>query len=317
MISKNIKAFQTAYLILALILFVIFSCSNRNHQYLDEPDKLLVQGANSVKKGNIKEGIKYFDKALKIDPKFHVAYYHRGMAYSKIKEYKKAISDFDMCINIDPNFHVAYLNLAHLWSDQGELEKGISYFSKVLEFDPNYSEAYAARASNKYLLGQIDSAVDDINTCIKLNPEDPVSYLYKAKFLEVKGDCKAVVENYEKAMRLNPDEFSTTIDIVRIRAACPDSKNRDSKKLLNTALKSLDSASDVTHFEYRAVAAAYAENGDFKNAIIYQNKAIQDIQNFDPPTVQSKMYNDIQLKRYLQQLDSYKKNKPWYFKKSN
>lgn len=317
MTSQKRKIFQIVYLISALFLFVIFNCSNRNDQYLDEPNKLLIQGANSVKKGNFKKGIQFFDKAIKIDPKFHVAYYHRGMAYSEIKKYKKAISDLNNCIKIDPDFYVAYIPLGDAWSNQGELEKGITYYSKVLEFDPKYSEAYIARASNKYLLGKIDSAVDDINACIKINPEEPFSYLFKAKFLEVKGDCKAVVENYEKAMSLNSKEFNTTIDIVRIRAACPDSNNQDSKELLKTALESLDSNSDVTHFDFRAVAAAYAGTGDFKNAIIYQNKAIQDINNFEPTNALSKMYEDIQLKRYLEQLDSYKKNKPWYFKKTN
>ena len=177
-------------------------------------------------------------------------------------------------------------------------------------------QAYGTRGIMKSMLGRIDSGLDDLNTAIEIDPQYPMLYIVRSQILELKGNCQAVIENYEKAMSFNPEKFNTKADIAWILAACPDSNFRDSKKALRLSLESLDSSSEDEHSNLRAVAAAYAGMGDFKNAIIYQNRAIQAIKTFVPEHKLSKIYHDNELSKYLEQLESYKNNSPWYFKKS-
>jgi tetratricopeptide (TPR) repeat protein len=43
-----------------------------------------------------------FDQVIKLDPKFALSYYDRGVAYSRKANYDRAIADFDLAIQLNP-----------------------------------------------------------------------------------------------------------------------------------------------------------------------------------------------------------------------
>lgn len=303
---------QIAYLILMLLFSAnLIGCFNSDQEQVNE---ILKKGINSIEKGNIEEGIQQFNNILEIDPKNYLAYCHRGIAYRDLKDYKNAISDLNNCIEINPNDSWAYFQLGGVWCDQGDLKKGIRFYTKAIEVNPNHVEPYAARGIMKSMLGKIDSALDDLNTAIEIDPKYPMLYIVKAQILELKGDCQTVIENYEKAMSFDAERFNTKGDIAWILAACPDRNIRDGEKALKIALEFPDS--DHKHEILRTMAAAYADIGDFKNALIYQEKAIQALKGIEYDTELSKIYYEDQCKSYIEQLESYKRNISWHFKKS-
>lgn len=52
---------------------------------------------------NLYTALKYFNKALKIDPKYVNAYYNRGDTYFYLRKYEKALSDYNKAIELSPN----------------------------------------------------------------------------------------------------------------------------------------------------------------------------------------------------------------------
>ena len=312
MIRQDIACHRSAFIAFILLFLVNFiGCFNQDQQHINE---LLDLGIKNAEKGNFNEGIQHFNKVLEIDPDNYLAYYNRGLAYKNMNEYKNAIADLNYCIKVDPSNSWPYFQLGGVWCDQGDLEKGIRFYSKAIEVNPNHIEPYGTRGIMKSMLGRIDSAVDDLNTAIEIDPQYPMLYIVKAQILELKGDCQAVIENYEKAMSFDPEKFNTKGDIAWILAACPDSNFRDGEKALELAAEFYDS--DQNHEILRTVAAAYADIGDFENALIYQKKAIQAIKDIEHDHQLSKIYHENNLIKYIEQLESYKNNIPWYFKKS-
>ena len=310
--AQNIAYHRISFIVFILLFIVGFSgCFNQDQQKINE---LLDIGIKSAEKGNFKEGIQHFNKVLEIDPNNYLAHYNRGMVYKNMMEYEKAIADFNYCIKFNPLDSWPYFQLGGVWCDQGKLEKGISFYTKAIEVNPNHVEPYATRGIMKSMLGKIDSALDDLNTAIEIDPKYPMLYIVKAQILELKGDCQTVIENYEKAMSFDPEKFNTKGDIAWILAACPDRNIRDGEKALKMALEFPDS--DHKHEILRTIAAAYADIGDFKNAIINQEKAIQAIRDLEHKDELSKIYYENNRKKYIEQLESYKKNIPWYLIKS-
>ena len=293
----------------------IFGCFNQEQQ---QTNKILEKGIDNIQKGNFDDGIQQFTKVLQIDSNNYFAYYHRGTAYRDIKKYKNAISDFNSCIEIDPNNSWAYFQLGGVWADQAELEKAIEIYNQALKINPKHVEVYGTRGIIKSLLGKIDSALEDLNMAIEIDPQIPMLYVTKAQILELQGNCQAAIENYEKGMRMSFDneKIDTKGNIAWILAACPDSIFRDSEKALKSALESLEAVPGKEYMNLRTIAAAYAEIGDFENAIIYQKKAIKAIKTISPENKLSKMYYDNELNKYIEQLECYENNRPWYFKKS-
>lgn len=60
------------------------------------------------------QGISYFTKAIEMDNLFTEAYYGRGEAYEKTKEYAKARADYERCLKITTNYEPAIAGLNSL-----------------------------------------------------------------------------------------------------------------------------------------------------------------------------------------------------------
>ena len=63
------------------------------------------KGIAHALQGQHDQSIPYYNKAIKISPRFANAYFSRGVAYAEgRREYDKAISDYDKAIEINPSF---------------------------------------------------------------------------------------------------------------------------------------------------------------------------------------------------------------------
>jgi tetratricopeptide (TPR) repeat protein len=162
----------------------------------------------------------------------------------------------------------------------------------------------------KTMLGRVDLAIEDLNDAIEIDPQYPMLYIIRGQALDLKGDCQAAIEDFEKAMSFDPDKFNTSLNIAWVLATCPNKDSRNGKRALELAAQALELNAD--HFNLHVMAAASAENGDFRKAIIYQNKAIQELKEHIPANRLDKTYHEKQLKDYLNQLGSYQNNIPWH-----
>ena len=70
---------------------------------------LLVRGSRNRMRGVVDRAIDDDTPAIRLDPKFALAYYNRGGTLYDIREYDKAIADFTEAIAIDPKFPDGFL----------------------------------------------------------------------------------------------------------------------------------------------------------------------------------------------------------------
>lgn len=83
--------------------------------------------------------MKYFEEARKI--KQHPKVYNSlGITSNHITSAKKGTQNFEKCLKMDPQFSLAYYNIA-IYFRKIKPEKSIEYYKKALQFDPNFFEA--------------------------------------------------------------------------------------------------------------------------------------------------------------------------------
>ena len=83
-------------------------------------------------------------------------------------------------------------------------------------------------------------------------------------------------EGFEAALKLNPMDWVYRV-FAHFRATCPDEKYRDGKKAVELAKTAIEKAGKDADWSYHAaLAAAYAEAGDFELAVAEQRKALDD-----------------------------------------
>src|SRR5262245_42445384 len=86
-----------------------------------------------------------YSEAIRLDPKYAVAYSNRGLAYAYKNEYDRAIADYNEAIRLDPKYVEAYYNRGLAYDYKNEYDRAIAEFKEAIRLDPKYAVAYYNR----------------------------------------------------------------------------------------------------------------------------------------------------------------------------
>ncbi|MBI5206021.1 MAG: tetratricopeptide repeat protein [Nitrospirae bacterium] len=259
----------------------------------------------------IDKAIADYTTALEINKEFINAYFTRGSTLRKKGDYDLAISDFTKALQFNPdNSSKAglYFNRAYAWFKKGDYERAIGDYTEgiriieAMKVDPKKkTEAYYARAEVWYEKGDFDNAISDYTKAIEINPKYAQAVFSRANTWHEKRNYASAVIDYERAAELDPQNAVVYNNYSWLLSTCPDSKFRDGAKALKLAQKAVAINPDEAFF-LSTLSAAYAELGNFKEAVQTVEKAI----------LLLKKNNKENLKDILiPQLESYKAEKPW------
>jgi HEAT repeat protein len=135
-------------------------------------------------------------------------------------------------------------------------------------------------AKAKIAVAALKESLNDPNQAVKSFAEMSLRQL----------DYDWALQDYEQAVKRNPKEPQGHSDLAWLRATCPDAKVRDGKQAIEHATK----ACELTQWQNAAyletLAAAHAQNGDFKQAVQWQTKALEGHDpNLDVEQAQSRL----------------------------
>ncbi len=100
------------------------------------------KGALCATYGNDSAAIKYFQKAISLEPQRSDAYFGQGVAYGQLENYSKAIILINRAIDIDPHNGLYYYGRARVYLMAGENEKALVDFKKAAELDDEDAQNY-------------------------------------------------------------------------------------------------------------------------------------------------------------------------------
>jgi protein O-mannosyl-transferase len=110
------------------------------------PDYYDALGRIALRKGQKEEAIKYFEKALQIDPRKFAARDALGAIYFSAAEYAKAAGYFSVSVELDPQDLGARFYLGICYMKLGKSRRAAEQFHAAREVDPDYLQAYQAEA---------------------------------------------------------------------------------------------------------------------------------------------------------------------------
>jgi len=131
-------------------------------------------------------------------------YVERGEAYLEKKQYDEAIINFTDAIRLYPKYGIAYerRGVAYLWKYQ--YDKAIIDFTEAIRLDPKYADAYYWRGEVYRVRKQYDEAIIDYTDVIRLNPKDAFAYGRRGEVYRQLDNRDQAIRDFEKALALCP-----------------------------------------------------------------------------------------------------------------
>jgi tetratricopeptide (TPR) repeat protein len=207
------------------------------------------------------------DEAIRLNPRYSRAYYNRGGVYSAKADYAKAIADYDEAIRLNPRYEHAYYNRGLKYQNEGNYDKAIADYTEAIRLDPTDVDPYAARGNSYSHKGDYDKAIADFNDAIRVAPKNSPPY----------------------------NSFAWLL------GTCPQPSFRDGKKAVIYATKSCELSQWKNAYSIDTLAAAYAEAGDFEQAIKWEKSYLES------PTLSAKATSDAKGRLVL-----YQAHKPYH-----
>jgi tetratricopeptide (TPR) repeat protein len=112
------------------------STSDKNADYWFE------KGALCATYGNDRAAVKYFQKAISLDPNRSNAYFEQGVSYGQLGEFDKGLALIDKALEMQPQNGMYLYGRGRLYLLSGDKEKAMQDFNKAAELDNEDARSY-------------------------------------------------------------------------------------------------------------------------------------------------------------------------------
>jgi tetratricopeptide (TPR) repeat protein len=222
----------------------------------------------------------------------------RGLASKAQGKYDEAIADFTESIRLAPDNSSAFHDRGSCWFAKGQYDAAIADYNEAIRLDPNDAGTYGPRGTTWEAKGRFDLALADFNEDIRLDPGNSPAYDARGDYWKRQGFYDRALADYNAALAYEPYYAWGYLDRAWLLATCPDQHYRDGKRAFSDALMAYQwrnytyrklyyyrNRPGMTYYIERSapgdcaalftiLSAAYAECGDFKKAIEYQQTAL-------------------------------------------
>ncbi len=186
----------------------------------------------------------------------------------------KALTDLNEAIRLDPKNAVCYRHPADIWAAKGDSDKAIADCTRAIRLDPKDADSYQCRSEIWGTRKDDDKAIADYDEAVRLDPQNASGYRSRGHVFLKKSDYDKALADFDQALRLDPRCMGAHAGRAWIWATARDPKYRDGRRAVEAASKASELSKEKTAYVLDAMAAAFAEIGDFEAAVKWEIRAI-------------------------------------------
>ena len=223
-------------------------------------------------KGNSKQAIKTYQKALDINADSPETYYNIASVLHRLHRNEEAKKNYQKAINLKPDFVNAYFNLGLVFQNLQDYEQAMKNHKKAIELQPDFHEAIGAIGSILQLEGKLDEAIENYKKALSIKTNE-INHYNLASALRNQGALDEAIEEYKKSLSFNENSPLGLTELGH--ALWHKGKTEEGLEKLKKAV-AIDSNHPKANYN---LAEFLNDNNDFEKALVlYQQAKIYDWQ---------------------------------------
>jgi tetratricopeptide (TPR) repeat protein len=211
----------------------------------EEPELHNELGELLLDAGRSTEALAEFGTALQANPRFARAQCNRGRALAAEGQLDQALVELEKVKALDAGYAPGDYELGRVRAQRGETGQAIELWQQALAIQPKYAEAHAA-------LAQVLAR--------------------QRNFAEALGHWRAALDE-------RPNDFAALRATAWLLATCPEPRLRNGAQAYALAVRAIALAGGAAQVKdpalFDTLAAAYAEKGQFEDAVLTARRAAE------------------------------------------
>lgn len=252
----------------------------------NDTQALTMRAGAYLSRGENDRAIRDCDTAIRLDSNCATAWSYRARAYFVKGESVRATADASEALRLNPRDPTALFVRARVYLE-GEEEsqkhfreaddRAIKDLNELVRLRPTDPEVWRMRGVAYSRLNDPVHALDDLNEAVRLAPNNPRILRERARFRIERRQYAHALDDFSAVLQLDPRDTYSLYNVVLIEAASPDDFLRDGKHAVTLAKAACDRAERPDTDLMVVLAAAYAETGQFAEAVRWQKQVLKGI----------------------------------------
>jgi len=165
--------------------------------------RLLDTGADLFSEGNFKRGIRYFEKALVLDPSNHAIAFFIGEHFFRLNKTVLSRAYLERALVEQNDNYTACLMLGVICGDDGDLDSAKRYLGRALKIRRNSFAAHYGLGRILASEGRVPEALTHLKRALTLKPTPEMHYLVGRAYLE-EGRIEVALRHLRRCVDMDP-----------------------------------------------------------------------------------------------------------------
>ena len=225
--------------------------------------------------GDLTQAADNYRQCLLLAPDDYLTHNNLALVLYQLEKPDQALLHWRQAVKLEPNRELARKNLAHALFQLGQIDQAIEHWNELLQLTPDQPELHRFLGQALIARQEFDEALQHLNKAIELNPADfearyqlGIVYYRQARFDDA-------VAQWNESLGIQPDQAGVLYSLAWLLATRPQADFYDPARALALAQKACSLSLDPPASLLDVLAAAYAANGNFDQALATAQKALE------------------------------------------
>ena len=202
---------------------------------------------------------------------------------------------FTHTLAVTANNDVALNNLGILFLEKGQLDDAISNLQAAIDLRPENGPAHDNLAKALLQKGRVAEAMVHYRKFLEIEPENVEARNILGTALIQQGRPAEAIAQWQEALAIQPNNGNAASNLAWVFATCPEDSIRDGARAVELAERALRISGGKIPMIHRVLAAAYAENGRFGDAIATARRGAELANSQGNPSLAAELESNIGL----------------------